>query len=508
MATSKKLSKIVTLFTGIFLFILFFKITRWTPLAGDDWGYALNGMSGNPFKLAYDFYMTWSGRIMSELWGFIVAPRKELWNILNPLLFFFIYLFSVKIVHNKKSNILTGLILAVLMLNVSNNLRMETYTWIMGTTYVVPLFLSLIVLYFAEDTYIQKNRAGKEKKVCIILSILCFLIGLTMENIAAVMVFAFILIGGYLYYYEKKLNIYVVINGFFSLLGFIIMRLSPGSQMRLLNDHASWNQMNIFEKISVRLPDFIRYSFLENKYLILFLGILLCIYAILNFLNYKNKSNFILMIANVLINGFAIVCVFSNILIDRFHFEFFSFMQDETSILITLFWIVFTINAFITCACTISNSDMKEKIIFYLLLAGSSTVIMLFSPIFGARSALYFNYFSFIVICMLFNELKISNKVIVVFLGIICVFLISRKTKEYIDKYSKVNEIHEKRLSDIAYYIANPDVKEVHITRMPPLSVHGADIEIGDDYHFETFKQYYGLPMDDNIIFEFAENYD
>ena len=103
-------------------------------------------------------------------------------------------------------------------------------------------------------------------------------------------------------------------------------------------------------------------------------------------------------------------------------------MQDETSILITLFWIVFTINAFITCACTISNLDMKEKIIFYLLLAGSSTVIMLFSPIFGARSALYFNYFSFIVICMLFNELKISNKVIVVFLGIICVFLISRKS--------------------------------------------------------------------------------
>ena len=109
---------------------------------------------------------------------------------------------------------------------------------------------------------------------------------------------------------------------------------------------------------------------------------------------------------------------------------------------------------------------------------------------------------------MLFNELKISNKVVIVALAIVCIFLIFRKTKEYIGKYSKVNEIQEKRLSDIAYYIANPDVKEVHITRMPPLTVHGADIEIGDDYHFETFKQYYGLPMDDDIIFEFAESYD
>lgn len=506
--SNRKVIKFVTLIPGLFLFFLFFKITKWTPLAGDDWGYALNGMAENPFKLAYDFYMSWSGRIVSELWGFIVAPRKELWNILNPLLFFFIYLFSVKIVHIKRAHILTGLILAVLMLNVSNSLRMETYTWIMGTTYVLPLFLSLIVLYYAEETYIRKSRTNHEKQFCIFLSVLCFIIGLTMENIAAVMVFAFILIVGYLYYYEKKINIYALINGAFGLLGFMIMRLSPGSRARLVNDHAAWNELGLFEKISLRLPDFIRYSFLENKYLILFLGLILCIYALIYYFNLKKKSSLALLLCNILLNGFAVVCVFSNILIDRFHLEFFTFMQDENSALMILFWIIFTVNAFIICIVAIGNQDSKEKVLFYLLLAGSSTVVMLVSPIFGARSSLYFNYFAFIVICLLFNELKISNKVIIVAVGILCVFLISRKTKEYLTKYSKVNEIQEKRLSDIAYYIANPDVKEVHITRMPPLTVHGADIEIGDDYHFETFKEYYGLPMDDDIIFEFAESYD
>ncbi len=414
----------------------------------------------------------------------------------------------MKIIHIKRSHVLTGLILAVLMLNVSNNLRMETYTWIMGTTYVLPLFLSLIILYYAEEIYIQKSKAGQEKRFCVILSILCFLVGLTTENIAAVMVFAFILMTGYLYYYEKKINIYVVINGLFSLLGFMIMRLSPGSRYRLLNDHALWNELGLFEKIAQRIPDFIRYSFLENKYLILLLGLILCVYALIYYLNFKKKSSLVLLICNVLVNGFAVVSVFSNILIDRFHLDMLAFLQDERSALLGLFWVIFTVNAFITCIITIPNQDTKEKAIFYLLLGGSSTVVMLVSPIFGARSALYFNYFVFIVIGLLFNELKISNKYLIVLIGILCVFLISRKTKEYLNKYSKVNEIQEKRLSDIAYYIANPDVKEVHITRMPPLSVHGADIEIGDDYHFETFKQYYGLPMDDEIIFEFADNYD
>ncbi len=66
MMSNKKVIKIVNLITGLFLFFLFFKITKWTPLAGDDWGYALNGMAKNPIQLAYEFYMSWSGRIVSE----------------------------------------------------------------------------------------------------------------------------------------------------------------------------------------------------------------------------------------------------------------------------------------------------------------------------------------------------------------------------------------------------------------------------------------------------------
>ena len=61
---------------ALFIFVLFYYMTVRTPLAGDDWGYAVNGMSGNPFVKAWEFYFTWSGRYFAELWGFIVAPRK------------------------------------------------------------------------------------------------------------------------------------------------------------------------------------------------------------------------------------------------------------------------------------------------------------------------------------------------------------------------------------------------------------------------------------------------
>ena len=63
----------------LFCFFAFFMIlSRWAPVAGDDWGYALGGRWNNPFMKAVQFYFIWSGRFFSELWGFLIADRKYL----------------------------------------------------------------------------------------------------------------------------------------------------------------------------------------------------------------------------------------------------------------------------------------------------------------------------------------------------------------------------------------------------------------------------------------------
>ena len=67
------------------VFLFFALISHWTPVSGDDWVYAVGGMWNNPFKQAFHMYQTWSGRYLSELWGFLIAPHKGLWNLLNPL---------------------------------------------------------------------------------------------------------------------------------------------------------------------------------------------------------------------------------------------------------------------------------------------------------------------------------------------------------------------------------------------------------------------------------------
>ena len=105
---------------ALFLTLLFAYITYKTPLAGDDWGYALNGLNNNPITTAINFYYGWSGRFFSELWGFIAAPHKIIWNIVNPLCFCLIFLAIYKI-SIKRHNILNVLLIIAMMLSVDDN---------------------------------------------------------------------------------------------------------------------------------------------------------------------------------------------------------------------------------------------------------------------------------------------------------------------------------------------------------------------------------------------------
>ena len=117
----------IIVISTLFVILFFYLISSKTPLAGDDWGYALNGMKHNPFELAYEFYFTWSGRFFSELYGFLVTPNKWLWNFLNAGLFGLIFYSILKISGLKKS-IVAALLLLFLMISVKDELRMETYT--------------------------------------------------------------------------------------------------------------------------------------------------------------------------------------------------------------------------------------------------------------------------------------------------------------------------------------------------------------------------------------------
>lgn len=480
------------LLVATFIFILFFYISYKTPLAGDDWGYYLNGTKGNPILMAVDFYFSWSGRFFSELWGFVITHHKMLWNIINALLFCLIFVGIYKIAHVEKKIILIPLIILACILSVDDHLRMETYSWIMGTTYVVPLCLSIWYFYIAEKIFETNIKDKKFYILFVISNIFLLIIGLMMENIAAAMVFATIVLSIYTYFNKRKNTKYFIINGFVSLSAFIIMRMSPGSNYRLFRDNAIWANQNIFEKITNAFPTFIEKTFLDNNYLILILS--LSIILLLIFSNNKSQKYKYYKYPAILIQLIAIFEVFS------FALPFINRVPSGSDVFSLTFWPIYTVITFLSLFVCIENSKRKDKAIFYFMIAGTCSLVMLMSPIYGSRSSLYTVFYIILVIVLIIEMLPIKKMIIfIIMLGFI--YIIGDRTFEYLYKYKLVGDAYRERVEIINYYIDHPEVEEVWIPRFPIYTVHGSDIEPDDYYHLEVFKYYFNLPQDPNKIY-------
>ncbi len=484
------------LYCAFFILILFAYITFKTPLSGDDWGYYLNGKLGTPIKTALEFYQNWSGRFFSELWGMLIPCRKYLWNIINPLLFFGIFICLYKLSYVKNKNILSCLLIVAMMLSVDDNLRMETYTWIMGTTYVIPLFFSLLYFVLVDKMMRLDLYDIKLKVFFYLINVPLFIIGLMMENIAATMIVGEAVLIIYAFFNKKKALKYLIINLVVSVVSFVILRCSPGSAARLLSEHATWNNMSLFDKIASAYPNFLSITFINNNYAIGLFS--LCLILLILFTHKDIKTIYKVINIGVLVLG--IITVFSFVFGD-------CFLNNNSSIYSFIFWPIYIINAFVVLFVYTVGEYRTYKAVYLLMIAGCNALVMLYSPIYGSRSAIYTVYYLIVVSAIIFDSVNINKHLVCTALLIILVIIVGDRCHEYVYKYRLVGLKQKERLEIIKYYQGHPEVKEAWIPRFPVYSIHGGDVEIGDTYHFETFKEYYKLPQSaDKIIFYYEDS--
>lgn len=478
---------------SMFIFSIFLFISYQSPLAGDDWGYALNGLRYNPFLHAIDFYFTWSGRFFSELYGFLVAPNRWFWVLLNPLLFTSIFILMVKLTH-KKTSLLSLLLITFLMLSIKDELRMETYTWLMGTTYVIPLMLSLYVLYHLKLYLFDQRNLSKLQLFLMFISII--ITTLMMENISVVLVFTLMVSVVYHYFTHREFDKKLLVMLGVSIVGLLILRLSPGAAFRLERDHVEWLQLSLFEQFIQNYPNFIKYSFIEHKYLILTFSSLLMGLHIKSLLRFNQKKWFDTLA--ILLYSLAILSVLALTLLNRFNLSFFEIFINETSLFSLLYWPLYAVLSYITLS-TFLSKDKRLLAISLLTLAGLSNGVMLLSPIFSYRSSLYLVYLLIALSALLIQEFE--NKLTSPIIGLFLVLLISKQSITYMIKYNEVANAHQIRLSQIQYYVDNPSVTEAWLIRYPVYSIHSGDIEEWDNYHMEVFKDYYGINRDVKLYF-------
>ncbi|MBR2761780.1 MAG: hypothetical protein IKD66_11505 [Solobacterium sp.] len=475
-AELKELKKTTWIMIAIHVvfFLFFLLITHWTPASGDDWVYAVGGRWNNPFVQAFHMYQTWSGRYLSELWGFLVAPHKRLWNVLNPLFFTAILFLLVFVSRRRGHDVMRTALAGFLMLSVSNHLRMQTYTWIMGTTYVLPLVLFLI------QTVLLRWILLENRQIRFGLPILCILnlcIPLYMENAAALMLGSDLLVLLWLFFSDRRKLKPMAAVTVFALAGTLIILLSPGAALRMSGDNAAFGALSLTQKIAQNWPLFLEHAFTEHAWITGF------VFFSFGLSYYQNRKR-IGWIGWAMIALLAMGIVLQNGGLDLF--------LCIDIVLMTLAY----------------EEDRKKKwfLIWMLLCALGADLVMLVSPIFDSRSGLYTVYL--LILAALYNTDDLDlNKAGTAAAAVLFLAGMTFRMAGLYEIYHMVHLINVKRYSEIEYYRVRPDAGDAWLLAYPDESIHSANVQEGDDTHMYYFKEYYDLNQDLHLIFYYLEDY-
>ncbi|NCB33605.1 MAG: hypothetical protein EOM64_06945 [Erysipelotrichia bacterium] len=491
----------------ILFFAIFFAITCASPLSGDDWGYATVSQDMHPILLLIDQYMTWSGRILSEFWGYTITRNKWMYDILNPIIFTTMFVFLLKNARVKKHPVFSAVIVFYLIFSVYDYVRMQTYTWCMGETYIIPLMLFLIYIFnlyqllFAEE--------GISSRMNIWMWVISFCIPLYMENAAGMLVGSDVLVLIYCWFKDKKHFRTVLTYSIIAAVGTCIIGLSPGAHIRLVTTHADFAALSLFTKIYGNWKNFLSFTFMNNKSLILTLSIVSLLFIWIKRDSYRFAKWHLVLLSLPFL--YAILQVNAETLS-------YTYGQNWANILFDLnlqgctrinsigygLWVV----AMVWMLLTYLDGSKRLLSLYVFICAGGANMVMLLSPIFDARSSVYTIYMLILLTLLLLEELTFNSKAVYAGVTMICALISVPVIKKYAITYYQVFRANNERQFQLRGFAEDPTIKDLYIVRMPRMSLHSADVEEGDDYHMKYFKKYYNLDPDTNLHFYFRDSYE
>ena len=491
----------------ILFFAIFFTITCVSPLAGDDWGYAVVSRDMHPLVLVWQQYFTWSGRVLSEFWGYTITRNKWVYDILNPIIFTTIFVYLLKNARVKKHPVLSALVVFYLIFSVYDYVRMQTYTWCMGETYIIPLMLFLIYIFNLYQLLFTEQ--GLSKRMNTALKVISLCIPLYMENAAGMLVGGDVLVLLYCWFKDKKHFKTVLTYSIFAVIGTCIVGLSPGAHNRLVTTHADFAALSLFEKIHDNWQNFLSFTFMNNKSLMLVLSIVALLFIWLKRKNYRYAKWHLPLLS--LPFFYAILQSQAETLATTYNQSWANILYDLTIKGCTRIntigyglWVI----AVVWMLWSYFDGEKRLFSLYVFICAGGANMVMLISPIFDARSSVYTIYLLILLTLLLLEELTFTSRAVYAGTCLVCCLITAPVIKKYCKTYYQVFRANNERMFQIRGFAEDPSQKELYIVRMPKMSLHSADVEEGDDYHMKYFKKYYNLDPDTNLHFYFRDSYD
>ena len=471
----------------IFVFTLSFSLL--IPIGGDDWGNFLQKGKSllEIFEGAKNFYFTWEGRFFSRILLFLLIPNEIVWAFLNASLMSILFYFMYKIL-NIDDKYLPLLLMCLLFVDFET--YSQVYVWRTGNiTYFIPMVYAFLLIFIRRKVIFSGDDSIHKLDYLLIPFSLIFC--MFTENVAVGIIFICLLNSIFYYLKYKKIDLPILLCLITSVVGFCLMYFSPGTQIRV-NVESEFTSLSLFEKLLYNIPNLLNFTFIRNSFLTLFFIILM---SIITKRNVKNRFLkwlllfFIIIPAGItlIVNFLSPFITLPNIMLK---------VINPKIIFIDIYWILFII---LFMFLIIYYLKIDKAIWYFIVLAIISNGAMMFSPVWGGRTACFTTFMLYMVLFLITKKLNLKifdNSIFIKFMNLICIVFIVLFTVYSIWIYM----LNIDRNKYINYQLDN-NAKEYEIIILPVYYTWNLNTWGSDGDFAYNFKKAYGIDRDAQLVY-------
>lgn len=489
----KKIQNKVFLYLAvIFVFTLIFSLL--IPIGGDDWGNFLQKGKSllEIFEGAKSFYFTWEGRFFSRITLFLLIPHEIIWAFLNASLMTLLFYFMYKIL-NIDDKYLPLLLMCILFVDFET--YSQVYVWRTGNiTYFIPMVYAFFLIFVRRKAIFGDNN--KIHKLDYLLIPLSLIFCMFTENVAVGIIFICLLNSVYYYLKYKKIDLPMILCLITSIIGFCLMYFSPGTQIRA-NLESDFTSLSLPEKLLYNIPNLLNFTFIRNSFLTLFFIIIMSIITKRNVKNKVLKWLFLLFIIvpagiTSIVNFISPFITLPNIILK---------VINSKIIFIDIYWILFIV---LFMFLIIYYLKIDKTIWYFIILAIISNGAMMFSPVWGGRTACFTTFMLYMVLLLIIKKLDLkifNNNVFVRLMNLICITFIILFTIYSVWIYT----LNIDRNKYINYQLDN-DAKEYEIIILPTYYTWNLNTWGSDGTFAYNFKTAYGIDKEAPLVYVSRKN--
>ncbi len=374
--------------------------------------------------------------------------------------------------------------------------------WITASVlYVCPIFFLLSFIYLYSFKQNMKNE-GKFKKFIyiVLLGVTIFIATFSQEQIA-VASFAYILIWtGYNIIKNKKISKLDIFLTIISGIGFAILMLAPGNEIRKqAPSSANFYQMPFLQRTGKGIAETLIGNFAEyNKIFQFFFFGTALLFGIKNL--QKNTGLKSLNILNLISTSGIFLITFIK---EQGYFKFAYNIFDNPIYKVGITLIALMQLGLIAYSITIylwNRGTKSLAILFWCAIFSQGAMIV--APYFPVRSSLIFEYLYNLIGIVIIGDIysegnnQIITSCLVIPFLVLCIFNSAEITKGYKDN-SFVNEENNQKLEIVSEKIkAGENITNITLKKLPNANYSGAQpYQENSDYILWWIKAYYDLPL-------------